>query len=804
MINWNPGFVTEAVQNGGCIVLDNINQAPSIITERLNSLVDINLDKNEPKDEFFAIPENPNKSKILINKTFRIICTCDYSQLNKMTPAFVNRFDVIVLENQFNETENEIKNLISILYEKAIINTNLKKIKIFKEDNSITNGQKIKDGGEDEIENQFSEDNEDEEFEENQFSGDNEEKENEENQFSGDNKEKKNKENQFSRDKEKNEKIDNQFIGDNEELEKEDKQIEKDDNENNIKINEEIKEKKLFKKVEYYNYDKIENIEIKKLFIQKFNNYEYYYNPKLEENIYKTIIKKNANLINKIYSKLKNLKSKTIEKFFKYIRAVVILLEEIKNIDEEILDFTYELLFKDEQENLYIPKKFKQKFLNFLNETKNNENYENDYFFKGAKSLEDFMIILYISSKINLNLCIIGQTGIGKTSCAKTFAQKRAILLEEDISNSFSLHTFNINTKPSDFLGSTTLDNGNIFFKNGPLTNSLIKGNIFIADEFNLSVSNTMKSIYPIFEQYHNEKLIIPGIEEPIMINNNFLFIACQNDLNTIGRNCLPSEIKNKVRTIYYPEQSQRDFEIICIAKNKKLYNNSIKEKKIYLLEEEARKCAKFMIKFNNIKQNILNSWSLRDINKLFNRIKYYKDNDVVFKGFDIMNSILFYILNSINEENLIRVENEIINLIVEVFFYCNNTKDKKEKINELLMNYNSDTEINFEEPKNKNRKVKQIYLIKNKCKILLKEVEYETNNSTEFEETFEKFNNLRKFPSFLNGLFKCKICCEDEPLLISGPTCYKTFLSKFILNNRRTLAGSRHHRSKGKRFSHL
>lgn len=89
MINWNPGFVTEAVQNGGCIVLDNINQAPSIITERLNSLVDINLDKNEPKDEFFAIPENPNKSKILINKTFRIICTCEYGQLNKMTPAFV-------------------------------------------------------------------------------------------------------------------------------------------------------------------------------------------------------------------------------------------------------------------------------------------------------------------------------------------------------------------------------------------------------------------------------------------------------------------------------------------------------------------------------------------------------------------------------------------------------------------------------------------------------------------------------------------------------------------------------------------
>ena len=33
-----------------------------------------------------------------------------------------------------------------------------------------------------------------------------------------------------------------------------------------------------------------------------------------------------------------------------------------------------------------------------------------------------------------------------------------------------------------------------------------------------------------------------------------------------------------------------------------------------------------------------------------------------------------------------------------------------------------------------------------------------------------------------MNSLFRCKLCTEKEPLLLSGETCYKTFLANYIL----------------------
>ena len=95
-------FLLEGIKNGWSLILDNIEEASSIVTERLNGLLDKNYEEG---NKIFDIPENPNpnENKIEIDKNFRLICTCDINKIKKMSPAFVNRFDVIILEDQLEE-----------------------------------------------------------------------------------------------------------------------------------------------------------------------------------------------------------------------------------------------------------------------------------------------------------------------------------------------------------------------------------------------------------------------------------------------------------------------------------------------------------------------------------------------------------------------------------------------------------------------------------------------------------------------------------------------------------------------------
>ena len=98
LMKWEDGFLTLSIINGKCCILDDIEEAPSTITERLNALLDKKLDIEN--DRFFEIPECPNRKVIEINKNFRLICICNYNNLSRMSPAFLNRFDIITLEDQ--------------------------------------------------------------------------------------------------------------------------------------------------------------------------------------------------------------------------------------------------------------------------------------------------------------------------------------------------------------------------------------------------------------------------------------------------------------------------------------------------------------------------------------------------------------------------------------------------------------------------------------------------------------------------------------------------------------------------------
>ena len=101
LIHFEPRFLYNAILDGNCVVLNSINEAPSRVIERLNVVL---LDKkNNEKEEVFDVPENSREPVIKINKDFRIICTSNFDKINQIFPVFVNRFEVIVLEDQLKK-----------------------------------------------------------------------------------------------------------------------------------------------------------------------------------------------------------------------------------------------------------------------------------------------------------------------------------------------------------------------------------------------------------------------------------------------------------------------------------------------------------------------------------------------------------------------------------------------------------------------------------------------------------------------------------------------------------------------------
>ena len=123
LIKFEPRFLYNSIKNGNCVILDSINEAPSRVIERINGLLD---KKNKNEKAIFDVPENSEKPTIEINQNFRIICTSNFDKLNEISPSFLNRFEVIVLENQLVDMKDDnIEELVKILcekYEKEIKN----------------------------------------------------------------------------------------------------------------------------------------------------------------------------------------------------------------------------------------------------------------------------------------------------------------------------------------------------------------------------------------------------------------------------------------------------------------------------------------------------------------------------------------------------------------------------------------------------------------------------------------------------------------------------------------------------------
>ena len=115
VLKFKPGYLVDAIENGKVMIFDEINEVSKSILGRLNILLDKRYNGN--KEEFFYLPEDSEKMKTLIHDNFRIICTCKLKNIKKLPLSFINRFDVILLENQIEEINDyQLERLISNLF----------------------------------------------------------------------------------------------------------------------------------------------------------------------------------------------------------------------------------------------------------------------------------------------------------------------------------------------------------------------------------------------------------------------------------------------------------------------------------------------------------------------------------------------------------------------------------------------------------------------------------------------------------------------------------------------------------------
>ena len=627
LMKWEDGFLTLAIMKGKCCILDNIEEAPTTITERLNGLLDKKLD--EKKELIFEIPECPEKKEIEINDKFRLLCICNYNSISKMSPAFLNRFDIITLEDQLYHLKNsgkEFLNLIDKLIEQHDFNyklninkNNEKNVKESKNDNDILD----------------MDDDDDEDIQ---------------------------------------------------------AQIPKD----------------------------------------------------LNKLIYKKIISNhNENL--------------SIYQLSLFCRAIYIFIQELdpkKELElEKLVDYAYQLTVSSIiQDDIKIEDFIYNKYLKCNLESSK----DSKYFFKESTKLRSFMAKLLAFSMINLHICVIGKTGVGKTSCAREFSRIRQKSM--NLSKDFYMHSFHSNTKPNHFYGNITMKKKEIEFINGSLLNAMEKGTTFIADEMNLSPDIVMKSLVPALDLNLNHKIFIPGIKKKIQINKNFFFIACQNDFTTTGRNSLPKLLAKKLKCIYYPEPPKEDIQKICSSINLELCQAFDEEKRKKLIKDGER-IAKYMHELNQLKLSYIPCWSIRDITKVLKRVHFQSSNSEKYKNINLVDNIVFYTLSGIYKKD-IKDPSIKDNLLKEIL-----------KILESIFELNI-IEINeIKDIFNEEAKIEGKFLQKGKCGISLKYIQY-----------FNKDSNPFRLPSLYNELFQILLAHDEEPILIIGESGYKTYLAQLIL----------------------
>lgn len=454
--------------------------------------------------------------------------------------------------------------------------------------------------------------------------------------------------------------------------------------------------------------------------------------------------------------------------------------QEKNEINEnEIVNIVFDLIFLKDPDKIQILKYPSiNKFISDINKNlEKSKEVEEKYSYQSSEKLKNFVGIVYLSSLINLYLCVESPPGYGKTTAARAIAEMREI--DENLDKKFYIQTFHSSSYPSDLYGTSTINNNQLIFNKGPLTKALLEGKFYIADELNISPISTILSITPILDFIFDTRLFIPGIvsyDKEFRISSTFFLIICQNNVGIIGRSELPSSLMRKIRKLNYPKLEDNEIEKICYDIDEFLSNDET-NKNNRIGNEQAKKLGQFMINMEKTETFKEQPWSLRDVTRLIKRLQYQKGKSNTFLNFQLQHNILFYALSRYTNSD----KNKYINELCRILSKKETLNLNEDEINNLKDTFYSEVKL-IEE----NTEDKISFLLKKKdLTIVLYQEEKTDKNKSDIEKKTKMYRDIQSLNNLLESIFQMKITSYKEPILLIGPpTCYKTFVANIILES--------------------
>jgi len=412
------------------------------------------------------------------------------------------------------------------------------------------------------------------------------------------------------------------------------------------------------------------------------------------------------------------------------------LIMSMNPIGEEVVRIINQMLTQDSK--VYISEAIQKCLIDSMDKSE-----LKDFYFEGSQSLKHYICIISIASMIGLPLIISGPTGVGKTQSIVAFS-----MIRQNCKRGYQMHSFHSSTRPSHFYGSVTFKDNQIMFNKGPLSSAFENGQVFIADEFNLSTQSLMKIVLPVLES-SCDYIYVPGVGEYLTKNQSFHFIACQNDLLTLGRNSTPISLLKKCRIINYPEQTLDDLQSIA----RSIYYEELQFNKVKI--DDALNTAHFISIYNQ--KYPTEQWSIRDFRKVLKRLQNYHQQSNLYVNILIYHILAFHALIKYPKDKIKERFDEIISILSQVFLL------NPEQIHEII-------DMIFQ-PALVTRLPKRegLYLTKGKCSI-----------SSSLYERNHKLNEIdENLTSVWDSIFYTYLLDDKEPILFVGAPGYKTFLSK-------------------------
>ena len=454
----------------------------------------------------------------------------------------------------------------------------------------------------------------------------------------------------------------------------------------------------------------------------------------------------------------------SLSRFIKATIRLINILEDVDNIEEIVLYMKDLIMSK--KIKIDIPIIVQNKASSIFDKYEQLSNEER-FYYQNSPNLRSLMTNLYICSECRIPVCLVGATGLGKTSMARAFCE----IVRREYA---TLYSFHLETQLSDLYGVFNFEAGKPVIQDGPLVKTMENGQVFIADEFNLAEEAVLQTLTIALEPSdENSMFLVPDTGKKIKRNNSFFFIACQNDLSTSGRRKLPPIIQKRLRTFEYPSPMIKDLQSSIEEMTR---FEKIEGAKFKLYIDFPSRIANFMFKLNEANFPEIGKWSMRNIRKLYRRLTRQQINDSSFYNITIEHQIVFYILGTIpgRVEDKLLVYDKIAEILRSTFDLkeelsdkirnCIESKPRIIEINEKKFLVKGDSQKTLED-KEKDKKIKEFTHATGEAGILLDKL---------IEDKIE-------LSSLYETLFYILFSHYKEPLLLCGPSGYKSKLAKDI-----------------------